>query len=116
MTAHLTDELRDALAASADAPVEVEDAATHRKYVILPAAAYQSLRAAAANRGEERDGGFASPAGYQVAADALADVWDDPGLDEYADVPAADDDAEIGDRTAGTGAERIPQTLSPASN
>ncbi|QDT15155.1 hypothetical protein [Alienimonas californiensis] len=101
MTAHLTDELRDALAASADAPVEVEDAATHRRYVILPAAAYRSLEdAARANGGETQDGEFPSPAGYQVAAAAMADVWDDPALDEYAHVPAADDDVEVGDGDA----------------
>ncbi|NNJ27484.1 hypothetical protein [Alienimonas chondri] len=95
MTARLTDELRDALAASADAPVEVEDAATHRKYVILSASTYRALRAAAgAVCGGTHDDGFASPAGYRIAEDTLADVWDDPGLDEYAHVPAADDDVE----------------------
>ena len=76
--------------------MEVEDAATHRRYVILPAAAYQALYAAA-GRGGARGDGFASAAGYMVAADALADVWDDPGLDEYADVPAADDGNETDD-------------------
>ena len=89
MTARLTDELRDALAAAAGTPLEVEDARTRRKYVILPAAAYRTL-STDAGRGEA-DGGFASPAGYAAAADALADVWDDPTLDVYADVPAADD-------------------------
>lgn len=88
MTAHLTDELRDALAASPDVPVEVEDAATHRRYVVLSADAYRALRSAAA-----AGDGFASPAGYAVAAAALADVWDDPTLDEYAEAPAADDGA-----------------------
>ena len=89
VTAHLTDELRDALAAAGGAPLEVEDARTHRKYVILPAAAYRTLNADAGRGGVEE--GLASPAGCAVAAAALADVWDDPGLDEYADVPAADD-------------------------
>ena len=89
MTAHLTDELRDALAAAGGTPLEVEDARTHRKYVILPAAAYRTLNPDAGRDGVEE--GFASPAGYAVAAEALADVWDDPGLDDYADVPAADE-------------------------
>ena len=90
MTARLTDELRDALAAAAGTPLEIEDARTHRKYVILPAEAYEKARAAAGGAA----GGFASPAGYALAADSLADVWDDPGLDDYADVPAADDDED----------------------
>ena len=89
VTAHLTDELRDALAAAGGSPLEVEDARTHRKYVILPAAAFRMLIADAGQDGT--GGGFASPAGYAVAAEALADVWDDPGLDDYADVPAADE-------------------------
>ena len=92
MTPRLTDEQRDALAAATGPAVEVEDAVTHVKYVLLPAETYERVRSAVepaadadANGDEEYDPSWA----YPLVAEALAEVWDDPAMDVYNDYDAA---------------------------
>ena len=83
----LTDEQRSALTAAGGAGVELEDARTGRRYVLKPIDAPPPAGEDAAGEAGDVDPAVT----YPLIAEALAEVWDDPRLDAYANVPAMDD-------------------------
>jgi hypothetical protein len=76
MTLKLTNEMRDALRADPQAPVQVEDERTKRQYVLLPLEVYRRIRSIL-------DDEFEISEMYAAQDEALAEVWDDPELDVY---------------------------------
>ena len=78
----LTDEQRDALAAAPGAAVEVEDAATRARYVLVSAAIFDRVKTLVS---PER---FDVAETYGAVEAALREVWNDPEMDVYDDYDA----------------------------
>ena len=76
----LTDAQRAALAASPGSPVEVEDARTRTRYLLVPIDAYR--RAAGPD-------GFDPAEAYAALTETFAVGWDDPAMAAYDDYDAA---------------------------
>ena len=78
MTLPLTPELRQALTEHPDQPVHVVDDATQKAYVLLPAAAFQKIKALLYDDSEPNPDEF-----LPLAHEAFQDAWDAPGMEAY---------------------------------
>ena len=76
MSVTLTPEQLQAIAAHPDAPLEVVDPASSRKFILLRAEDYERLKAL---REEE----LQPPEAYPAIDRAFAEGWEAPGMDDY---------------------------------
>jgi hypothetical protein len=78
MTARLSEELQQEIARHGNEPIKVVDPGTQKVYVLISADVFERVRSFF-------DESFNLREAYAAQDAALAQIWDDAELDEYAD-------------------------------